>query len=647
MVEDSVIGLEVLREIARISTSPLNLDDILRKTIEIIKNRMRIDACSIYLAEQSYSGEIRLKLKSSSGLPEHQAARIYLEPGRGVTGWVAEHKSTLALSEALQDPRFVYFPEIEEEKFPSMLSVPLLDHDQCIGVINVHTLERRQFTDTEISILETISAQISGCIRNALEYHKSQSLLREQTLLYNINTAVQETPRLDHRIWILLTGITFGGAGGFNRAILLLIDEKSQELYGYMGIGPDSAEEAGRIWQELSQNDGFTLNRLLKNPEWERFRDTQFNQFARSLRMPVHPGHVLSETVLQKKSYIIQNAIGDPLVPLDFAEKLNAAMFATIPLIPYQGVLGVLLVDNAYSNAPITDANLQLLNRLATHLGWVIENSRLVNKLLESNRELLNTKEQLIQSEKLAALGELSAEVAHEIKNPLVSIGGFARRLQDRLDEFKNQMGSDPEIQEKLEGARRYAGIIVNETERLEQLLQNILLFSKSEELVLEKTDLNELVQEVLDFFEVNIEEKNLHLDKNLMEPACPVYLDKKKIKQVIMNLLFNAIESMPQKGRLGVSTYKSHLKSSEGPEKEALTLCIEDTGGGIAPELFENIFNPFFTTKESGTGLGLPISRRIIEEHGGSLLINNNINKGVTVYVYLPLQNIGDYNKT
>ncbi|CAI2718716.1 GAF domain-containing protein [Nitrospina watsonii] len=647
MVEDSIVGLEVLREIARISTSPLNLDQILAQTIAVIKNKMRVDACSIYLVEQGYWEELRLKLKASSGLPSTEAARIYLEPGRGVTGWVAQNKTTLALSEAMQDPRFVYFPEIEEEKFPSMLSVPLLDHDQCIGVINVHTLDRRQFTAMETSILETISAQITGCIRNALEFQKSQSLLREQTLLYTINTNVQATPKLDHRIWILMTGITFGGAGGFNRAILFLLDEKHGELSGHMGLGPDSPGEAGRIWSELARDGEFTLNRLLENPEWERFRDTRFNQFARSLKIPLQPGHVLADTALQKKPCIIQDAFQDPAVPRQFVNALGTPTFATVPLMPHQEVLGVLLVDNLYNSAPITEANLQLAGRLATHLGWVIENSRLVNKLLESNRELLSTKEQLIQSEKLAALGELSAEVAHEIKNPLVSVGGFARRLRDHIGDLQKKDTGSPPPASDLRGLFRYANIIVNETERLERLLQDILLFSKAEELEVEACPINELVKEVLDFFEVGIEEKDIRVDKNLMEKDCELYLDKKKIKQVIMNLLFNAIESMPQQGRLNVSTYRSPLKGSVNTEKEAFTLCIEDTGGGIPQELFENIFNPFFTTKESGTGLGLSISRRIIEGHGGTLYINNNVNKGVTVYVYLPLQNIGNYNKT
>ncbi|MGP0567122.1 MULTISPECIES: GAF domain-containing protein [unclassified Nitrospina] len=647
MVDDSIVGLEVLREIARISTSPLNLDEILGQTIEIIKNKMRIDACSIYLMEQSYSGEVRLKLKATSGLPPSAATRIYLEPGRGVTGWVAQNKTALALSEAMQDPRFVYFPEIEEEKFPSMLSVPLVDHDQCIGVINVHTLDRRQFTLTEVSILETLSAQITGCIRNALEYQKSQALLGEQTLLYTINTAVQETPKLDHRIWILMTGITFGGAGGFNRAILFLLDDKTGHLVGYMGLGPDSAEEAGRIWRELSEDGEFTLTRLLENPHWERFRDTRLNHYARSLKFPLSSGNVLSETALNKRPYIVNDTSNDELVPGDLAEALGSPSFATVPLMPHREVLGVLLVDNLYNHAPITDSNLQLVGRLATHLGWVIENSRLVNKLLESNRELLSTKEQLIQSEKLAALGELSAEVAHEIKNPLVSVGGFARRLRDRIGDLKDQEnGTMPPLSD-LRGLYRYASIIVNETERLERLLQDILLYSKAEELEVEPCRFNELVCEVIDFFEVGIEERSIDFKKNLMDPDVELYIDKKKIKQVIMNLLFNAIESMPHDGHLTVSTYRGLRAGQTEGDKDSLTLCIEDTGGGIPPELFENIFNPFFTTKETGTGLGLSISRRIIEEHGGTLHVNNNINKGVTVYVYLPLQKISNYNKT
>ena len=125
MIQESAIGLEILREVARISSATLDIDEILEKTIEVIKNKMAIDACSIYLMEEEGT-EPHLQLKASSGFPEQIAKKIILKPGSGVTGWVAEHKTTLALSEALQDPRFVYFPEIKEERFQSILSVPLI-----------------------------------------------------------------------------------------------------------------------------------------------------------------------------------------------------------------------------------------------------------------------------------------------------------------------------------------------------------------------------------------------------------------------------------------------------------------------------------------------------------------------------------------
>ena len=300
MIEETALGLEILRDVARISNSTLNLEEILAQTIDIVKNKLRIDACSIYLMETE-NEEPRLKLKAFIGMPEGAASNIYLEPGKGVTGWVAQNKVTLALSDALQDPRFVYFPEMEEERFQSMLSVPMLYQDECIGVINVHTLDMRFFSLPEIAVLETLSGQITGCIRNALEFQKSQMLLKEQTLLYDISLAVQGTMKMDHRLWILLTGITLGDAGGFNRAILFLTDDKSKMLQGHMGLGPDSPEEAGHIWSELSHKKGDVLHWILTESDQEEYKHSAFNSLAQSLTIPLEPGtHVLAETALLK-----------------------------------------------------------------------------------------------------------------------------------------------------------------------------------------------------------------------------------------------------------------------------------------------------------------------------------------------------------
>ena len=132
--------MEILQDITRIANSTLDLNETLEQIIEVIKNKLNIDCCSIYLVDESF---IFLDLKASSGLSHDTSQSIRLEIGKGVTGWVAQHKTTLALSDAQNDPRFVYFPEIEEEKFKSMLSVPILVNDQCIGVVNVHNVEQR------------------------------------------------------------------------------------------------------------------------------------------------------------------------------------------------------------------------------------------------------------------------------------------------------------------------------------------------------------------------------------------------------------------------------------------------------------------------------------------------------------------------
>lgn len=638
MIQETALGLEILRDVARISNSTLNLDEILAQTLDIVKNKLHIDACSIYLIETE-NEQPRLKLKASSGMPEGAASNIYLKPGKGVTGWVAQNKKTLALSDALQDPRFVYFPEIEEERFQSMLSVPMLYQDECIGVINVHTLAIHFFSPPEIAVLETLSGQITGCIRNALEFQRSQLLLKEQTLLYDISLAVQGTMKMDHQLWILLTGITLGGAGGFNRALLFLTDDQSKVLQGYMGLGPDSPEAAGYIWSELRHKKGDVLHWILTESDRNEYQQSAFNSLAQGLTIPLKPGtHVLAEAALLKRPFLIDHPQEHSLVPREFAKLLGSSSFAVVPLVPHQETLGVLLVDNRYNNAPITDNDMALLTRLTTHIGWVIENSRLFNKLLKSNQELLSTKEQLIQSEKLAAMGELAAEVAHEIKNPMVSIGGFTRRLRDQL----THLCQDPNLANLLDSPIQYSGIIINEVERMERLLNNILQLSQAEQLELEDVNINELILEVIKSFQVGIQKRNIELKLHLPREKEVLPIDRSKIKQVMINILSNAMESMPRGGLLQISS----LPYVYINDREMLALCFEDSGGGISQKTFENIFHPFFTTKATGTGLGLSISRKIVESHGGTLQLKNNPNQGVTVYLYLPLQNPANYNK-
>lgn len=627
MIQDK-LGLEILQEVIQIANSTLDLDETLRGIIEVIKNKMPGDACAIYLAEED--GKF-FHLKASSGLPK-EATQIKLESGKGITGWVAQKKISVALSDAIQDPRFIYFPQIEEERFKSMLSVPLLAEDQCIGVINVHTVEKRTISALEIAILEAISKQVSGSLRNAILYHKNQRSLKELTILYDISMAVQSTIKLEHGVWLILSGITMGEAGGFNRAMLFTLDDESKTLKGFMGLGPDTSDDAVRVWTELDKKGGHLLQWIIQEADREEFKQSSFNQYVRSLKFPAHPeGGVFAQTVLQKKIFNITDAQNDPTVDNEFALSLGCNAFVTAPLIAHEEVLGVILADNRFTHSPITEEQIRYLARFASHASWVMENSRLFSKLLDTNLELLSTKEQLSQTEKLATLGEISAEVAHEIKNPLVSIGGFARRLKDKIGAISQESLNDL----GLETAGNYTNIIAGEVVRLENLLENILGYSKSGEVSLEASDLNRVLDEVLFLFKSGFYEKNISLNCELAPGLPRVRLDKHKFKQVLINLIYNAMESMTQGGLLTVQTYIDEYS----PGLKMITVRLQDSGGGIPQEVFENIFNPFFTTKKSGTGLGLSICRKIIENHGGNIRVENRMGQGVAVFLHLPLQ--------
>jgi hypothetical protein len=631
---NETLSLEILKEITRVANSTLKLEHMLSQIIDIVKSKMQIDACGIFLLDDK--GET-LRMEASTGFYGTNLGNVTLPLGRGITGWAAQNKQTTAWRRSSQNSHFLPVNGIHEENYQSMLSAPILKDDQCIGVINVHSQSDRDYSPLEISLLETVAHQVAGCIQNAILFSKSQMHLRELSILYDISLASQSTLKLEHGFWIILSGLTRGEAGGFNRAMLFMTNEKDQELQGVMGLGPDSPEDAHRIWASLDQRKTDVNTWVLSEAQQDEYNQSGLNIFTKTLRFPIAPGNnIFAEAVLQKKPFLVHDAWDHPLVPQELAVALGVQSFAVAPLISHEEGLGLILVDNRYNAKPIRDEDLRLLTRFAAHASGMIENTRLFNKLLATNRELLSIKEQLIETEKFSALGELSAEVAHEIKNPLVSIGGFARRLKDRLQHYS----ANSEKNSDIESASKYTQIIVSEVERLEALLNDILLYSKVASLNLEECSVNDLLEEVIQMFRNWTHEENIRIVVELNPHINPVYIDREKMKQVLINIFFNAVESMPQGGEIRLATYEEEYLRNQ----KMATIRLQDTGCGISPEVIANIFNPFFTTKDHGTGLGLSICRKIVDSHAGIIRIENNVGQGVSVYILLPLQKVCDY---
>jgi signal transduction histidine kinase len=315
----------------------------------------------------------------------------------------------------------------------------------------------------------------------------------------------------------------------------------------------------------------------------------------------------------------VENAASDPEVNPKIMGWFGSPAFASVPLIAKEKVIGLIAVDNLLSKRPVTTGDLGFLTLLANQAALAIENSRLYGNLQEMNTQLLQTQSRLIQSEKLAALGEVVASITHEIKNPLVSIGGFARRLDRHFQE------SSPE--------KKYMRILIKEVKRLESILNETLAFSKEPSTSFALHPLNRIIEDTLFILEGEFQERNISITKELAQNLPPLFSDPQQMKQVFLNLFVNALQAMGKDGHLTVQT-SVQLRD----ERTVLQVEVTDTGGGIRLEILDNIFNPFFTTKHDGTGLGLSIAHKIITQHRGEIEVINHPGVGATFLIRLAL---------
>jgi PAS domain S-box-containing protein len=237
-------------------------------------------------------------------------------------------------------------------------------------------------------------------------------------------------------------------------------------------------------------------------------------------------------------------------------------------------------------------------------------------KRVEAERQQL--REQLAQAEKISALGRIAASVADEIRNPLTAVGGFARRLQKIADTDKE---------------REYAAYIASEVGRIENLLREILAFSRARSPLLENHDIQQILDEALASFEERLRQQSVIVSRSFRNAAV-VRVDRSLLREAIDCIIANAIEAMPDGGSLSIETHQEIIKGASH-----IRIAIRDTGKGIPEEKLGRIFEPFFTTKVSpkGSGLGLPIAKRIVEEEGGLIELHSTEGSGTTVTLLFP----------
>jgi len=291
-----------------------------------------------------------------------------------------------------------------------------------------------------------------------------------------------------------------------------------------------------------------------------------------------------------------------------------------MPLILRDKPIGALQVLNKRSGEPFTDADQELLTIMSQQIAVALDNAKLYRRLEKkfqlTEQELKTTQEKLIRSERLSAMGNLVKGVAHEIRNPITTIGGFSSRLKKELKE-------EPKLQ-------KYVNIIIEESKRLENIVTEVHEFAGVQSATMNLDDMKEVLDQVVTEFGEQARKQDIKLIVKIDKDIPSTLMDASQITKALSNILENALESMPHGGKL---TLEAKL------DGDSIVTSIKDTGCGIARENLDSVYDPFFTSKTRGAGLGLTMVYQILMNHNGEIKIRGQEGVGPTVTIRFPVK--------
>lgn len=459
---------------------------------------------------------------------------------------------------------------------------------------------------------------------------QTEARTREIRFLHEVSQILQTSVAMDEVLSMALTAITAGKGFGLNRAILLLVDKDRQHLKGHIAVGPRNREEAGRIWHEIESHDyslqdmGQILREQKMVAEKEKFRD-----LLEILSVPMNCAeHLFIATLNEQRTRHIVNLWEEPGIERRQTETLGVGELLLVPLISKNRRIGLLLADNIINGRPITPEDVQSLETFALPVAFAIERASLyerlqeeLGKITEANNRLREQQELIVRMEKMALVGKIASNISHTIRNPLTIIGGFARSLLKH---------TPPE-----DAKRGHIESIIRESRRLEEVLQEVLSYSESLHPTFDWWDINQLIAGVFAGMRDDLEMNHIACRFDL-EPNLPkAKLDFKKISYCLRALVTNAIEAMPDGGEI---VARSSLHG------ERIHIELADNGPGMSEETIRTVTAPFFSTKDSGSGLGLSLCTRILDEHAALLDITSELGSGTTITIKLNIAREDDH---
>ncbi len=591
------VQLALINEVSQAATSILSLDAMLRTVVQAIRRSFTFYSAAIYLVSPA-ADLVELHAKSSMSQPV-AGAEDYIPTYRmeqGLVGWAAATRKTVVANDVLQESR--YIPAGGQQAIRSELCVPIVMGTKPIGVLDLQSTQLDAFERYHVAALETLADQLAIAIENARLYDAIHRRVQELKTLNDIGQAITSSLDLQE----ILTLITSQAIQIMNvaAASVALLDEQRQDVWFAAASGKGAHSVIGVRMARGRGVAGWVTEHGQPVIVPDVYTDQRF-----------FPG-------------------------IDEHSGFTTRSILCVPLQTKGHTIGAIEVMNK-GDGIFNQDDQELLQALAAPAATAIENAQLYAEKTKTIERLAQTQSQLVQSAKLAAVGELAAGIAHEINNPLTSILG----LTSLLLESPPGTTIDGEARDDLDMVNR-------EAQRARDIVRGLLDFARTGSPKRQAADMNQLIEDAIFLVYTKSVSYKIDLEKSLSELP-PLYLDINQVKQIVVNLLNNGVQAMLEDNNQGRPA-KLIIATRANPNSQppTITLTVSDTGPGIAPEHLDKIFDPFFTTKEvgQGTGLGLSISYSIIEQHGGTITVDSTPGQGTSFTVTLPVEPVSDQSQ-
>ncbi len=575
----------MLNDFALIASSAKNLGQIVRRVFALLERNFGTELLSLFLL--SSDGRT---LREYRNLERRVIPRTEFLENHPIEKFIHEGKNVRIDSAEMQN----YL--LGDDGGQSALLVPLKYRGEVIGVLALESKEIAAFSGYDENLLVVIASHLAGLVEYGRLREEAEARARNLGLIHEVIQQVIGLTNINEVAQV--TSDLLVQHFSYELAVVLLVDRHQKlNIEGISGAAAPLVKSAFEKF-EYPSKEGIS-------------------------------GHVFATGESIMVDDVSKNSLYTYVPGWDVGSEICVA------LQDGDRILGIIDIEASEKNA-FTHNDLQALESLAGFLTSAVSGVDRYQMLQDTIQILQTTQEELqermeaqrtaenrlVQAAKLAAVGEMAAGVAHELNNPLTTVAGFSEILLKELPDESSQ-------REDLE-------MVLREAKRARSVVRRLLDFARQSESLRVRADLNEVIEDVAALTNHLLESSNINFEMKLGKNLPWVLIDRDQIKQVVLNLLHNALHAMPEGGELSLRT-----KTRQRNKKKWLTMAVQDNGKGISANDLARIFEPFFTTKadDGGTGLGLSVSYGIVTDHDGFIEVDSAPNEGACFTVWLPIE--------